>query len=85
MLADDYVSMHKRIFDQYEYQPSYSMPNINVSDDVVACQSRGFQLENRSNGLRDSDKFCQYCHRRGHWKADCYVLKSKPKCKVLWL
>lgn len=39
MLADDYVLMHKCIFDQYEYQPSYSMPNVNVPDDVGLRQS----------------------------------------------
>lgn len=45
MLADDYVLMHKRTFDQYEYQPSYSMPHVNVPDDVGLRQSRGFQSE----------------------------------------
>lgn len=60
MLADDYVLMHKRTFDQYEYQPSYSMPHVNVPDDVGLRQSRGFQSENRNNSLCDSEKFCQY-------------------------
>lgn len=44
---------------------------------MLVC-ARVFQSENRNNSLRDSDTFCQYCHKRGHWKADCYVLKSKP-------
>ncbi len=27
----------------------------------------------------DSSKICNYCHGKGHWKADCLVLKSKNK------
>ncbi len=78
MLADDYVLTHRHVFNQYKYQSSYNAPSTNVSD-VVVHQNKGFQSENRSNGSRDSDKFCRYCHKRGHWKSDCYMLKPKPK------
>ncbi len=27
----------------------------------------------------DSLKTCNYCHGKGHWKADCLILKSKNK------
>ncbi len=79
MLADDYVLTLRQIFNQYKYQSQcYNAPSNNVSEDVVH-QNKGFQSENRSNGLRDSDRFCQYRHKRGHWKSDCYMLKPKSK------
>ncbi len=78
MLADDYVLTHRDIFNQYKYQSSYNAPSTNMSD-VVVHQNKGFQSENISNGSRDSDRFCHYCHKRGHWKSDCYMLKPKPK------
>ncbi len=28
---------------------------------------------------RTSDKVCNYCHKKGHWKSDCYVLKTKAR------
>lgn len=30
-------------------------------------------------GKFDRDKICNYCHEKGHWKADCFVLKNKSK------
>lgn len=27
----------------------------------------------------ESDKVCNYCHKRGHWRHDCYALKSRSK------
>lgn len=28
---------------------------------------------------RESDKICSYCHKKGHFKADCFALKAKTK------
>ena len=37
-------------------------------------------LEQRSErGRHDFDKICNYCHKRGHWRRDCYALKSKTQ------
>lgn len=30
-------------------------------------------------GARESNKVCNYCHKRGHWRRDCYALKSRLK------
>lgn len=27
----------------------------------------------------DSGNICNYCHEKGHWKADCPVLKGKAR------
>lgn len=38
------------------------------------------QFEDKSSRVSgDSEKVCNYCHKRGHWKNDCYALKSRPK------
>lgn len=36
----------------------------------------------RSRVLGDSEKNCNYCHKREHWKNDCYALKSRPKQEI---
>uniref|UniRef100_A0A3P9PYQ5 CCHC-type domain-containing protein n=1 Tax=Poecilia reticulata TaxID=8081 RepID=A0A3P9PYQ5_POERE len=28
-------------------------------------------------GSFDSNDRCNYCHKRGHWKADCHLFKSR--------
>ncbi|XP_039522080.1 uncharacterized protein LOC120478215 [Pimephales promelas] len=37
------------------------------------------QFVDRSGVSGDSEKICNYCHKRGHWKNDCYALKSRPQ------
>ncbi|XP_014893175.1 uncharacterized protein LOC106950677 isoform X2 [Poecilia latipinna] len=37
----------------------------------------GGSFLDRSN--HDLDKICNYCHRKGHWKKDCALLKSRNK------
>lgn len=46
---------------------------------MVENINTSFQCEGKSNGLCQSDKLCKYCHKQGHWKADCLSFKSKPK------
>ena len=37
-------------------------------------------LEQRhQHGAHESDKICNYCHKRGHWRRDCYAFKSRTK------
>ena len=31
------------------------------------------------HGVRESDKNCNYCHKRGHWRRDCYAYQSRSK------
>ena len=37
------------------------------------------EQQGNERGARKSDKICNYCHKRGHWRCDCYVLKSRSK------
>lgn len=30
-------------------------------------------------GAGRSESICNYCHKRGHWKRDCYALDSRTK------
>uniref|UniRef100_A0A3B5QLU2 Gypsy retrotransposon integrase-like protein 1 n=1 Tax=Xiphophorus maculatus TaxID=8083 RepID=A0A3B5QLU2_XIPMA len=68
VLADDFVLTHKDTGG--EYTDGMSAPNWR------STRSGGF-FSNHSN--RDLDKICNYCHRKGHWKKDCALLKSRNK------
>ncbi len=37
------------------------------------------KTEVRDRTLRNSEKVCNFCHKKGHWKTDCYALKAKNK------
>lgn len=37
------------------------------------------KTSNNSVSTSDSGYICNYCRERGHWKADCPVLKAKSK------
>lgn len=56
----------------------------------VLCMKTGnvypmsrFRAEGRDRGIRSLDNVRNFCHKRGHWKADCYALKAKSKQPVL--
>jgi len=65
-LADDFVLTHKTTFvDWHARDVQY-----------IKSPSNGNRV---STGTFDPNKICNYCHEKGHWKADCPVLKKKSK------
>lgn len=46
-----------------------SADSVSVSD-----QSGGSEVN-----LYNLDKVCNFCHKKGHWKAACYALKAKSR------
>ena len=76
-LADEYVLTHRP-----EYRSVYNRGESWAVGGVgsLARQDKTFIAENRRNsGLREQGRVCNYCHKRGHWKADCHLLKQRPK------
>lgn len=37
------------------------------------------EVEFGNGRFREADKICNYCHKRGHWKNDCYALKLRSR------
>lgn len=35
--------------------------------------------QRNERGSHEADKICNYCHKRGHWKRDCFAFKAKNK------
>ncbi|XP_043964972.1 uncharacterized protein LOC122826755 [Gambusia affinis] len=65
VLADDFVLTHKDTGG--EHSDWMSTPNWRSTH----------SFSDRSN--RDLDKICNYCHKKGHWKKDCGLLKARNK------
>ncbi|CAJ1055581.1 uncharacterized protein LOC113092869, partial [Xyrichtys novacula] len=72
MATDDYVLTHRN---------SFSEPRLgSVNRESFGRPLKHFPSDKQSGShLGDSDKLCNYCHKRGHWKADCQWLRSKSK------
>lgn len=72
-LADDYVLTHQRRFGDGGIRSAVHKdmgmhPNKHLTPTFRA------ELKGNTN-----DKICNFCNKRGHWKADCYALKAKSK------
>lgn len=49
------------------------------SNGSSAVLSDGQRSGKVGQGNVDTSDVCNYCHEKGHWKADCAVLKAKLK------
>lgn len=40
--------------------------------------------QKHEHGFCECEKVCNFCHKRGHWRRDCYTFKnrSKPEATV---
>lgn len=80
VLAGDYVLTHRRNFLQTQAclgLEKESSEAGGVSYFAHSGKSSGGDV--REHGVRSSDKICNFCHKKGNWKADCYGLKVKSK------
>ncbi len=80
-LADEYVLTHRGTF----FEPRMSnafRDGAAGAGEPQSWQGKPVQGESKGNGLRGSDRVCNFCHKRGHWKADCNMLKSRPKSSM---
>ncbi len=80
-LADDYVLTHRRNFGDGHARNSSFAESVDVC--FTHPSAYPARAEARDRGIRNSDKVCNFCHKKGHWKADCYALKSKSKQPVV--
>ncbi len=76
-LADDYVLTHKCSFGEVR---TYSTNFGERADPgVVSYTIHLGKPDTKERSVRGFEKSCNYSHRKGHLKADCYALKVKAK------
>ncbi|XP_013855442.1 uncharacterized protein LOC106511236, partial [Austrofundulus limnaeus] len=79
VLADDFVLTHKVSADLYAVGATQ---DLSVTKKPVVFSRRSVSSYSDlggSGGARELEDTCNFCHRKGHWKKDCWVLKSKKK------
>lgn len=67
--------IHKHAFVEHRVPTNYIGTGMSTMLDVSSRTNRVFQSDG-GGGSREADKRCNYCHKRGHWEADCYMLKA---------
>ena len=72
-VADDYVLMHRRNLGFLSTRDSGFGGHAETSYNPVN-PSRS-DMKDRS--MRNLDKTCNFCNKKGHFKADCYALKAR--------
>ncbi len=80
-LTDDFVLMHRGSFGE----PRASSRDSGAAYmDSFGQSGKTFHMKVKGSGnSREPEKVCNYCHKGGHWKADCQLLRSKPRgCDV---
>ncbi|KAK0131239.1 hypothetical protein N1851_034061 [Merluccius polli] len=82
--ADEYVLLHKG--DARERTPGRddsgwggSRRGAAAADQMRSGRSGLFRAESHSRSSFDSSRSCNYCRKKGHWKADCPGLRSKHR------
>lgn len=75
-LADDYVLMHRGSFD--EPRVGYGNRDSVAGVESFGWHAKPFHMERKGGSIPREEKVCSYCHKQGHWKADCHFLKCKP-------
>ena len=79
-LADEYVLTHKRSYGEHRSsgQQHAGSDGVTSGGDTSSGRS-GVAVAPEAtadHGSRD-EKTCNFCHKKGHWKSDCYALKAK--------
>ncbi len=80
--ADEYVLLHKSSFRERSVARDGFAGRGNGSDasfDMCCAKKVGLRSDMKVGGTSDSGNICNYCHEKGHWKAECPVLKAKSK------
>ncbi|CAJ1087102.1 uncharacterized protein LOC117532417 [Xyrichtys novacula] len=81
--ADEYALLHRNNFRERSAGRDVFGGRGNYSDNVSAEMQRSKKVLLKSDfktyGNADSGNLCNYCHEKGHWKADCPVLKAKTR------
>ena len=73
-LADDYVLTHRRSFGEARTHGASSGERVGAVTYVPVGKP-----DFKEHNTRKSDKTCNYCHKKGHFKADCFALKAKTR------
>ncbi|KAF7654547.1 hypothetical protein LDENG_00068490 [Lucifuga dentata] len=71
-LVDDYVLTHDSDNRHFCTQDVFA----GKGSPTTFVRQAGFE-QSSDRIVCESNKVCSYCHKRGHWKSDCYALKSK--------
>lgn len=79
-LADDYVLTHRGSFG--EPRASFGHRD-SPGGESGSLFGRPFSGGGRGgSNVRDPEKVCHYCHKPGHWKVHCPLLRAKPRHAV---
>ncbi len=79
-LADDYVLTHGGECWHPGVRSGSAHKEKSFGCRGMVWPGRHGEMEQRSErGVRESDKICHYCHKKGHLKRDCFALKSRHK------
>ena len=81
-LADDYVLTHKRSFGEWR---AHGGTRGNFRDNfgerlegtLGSYVGRFGKTDPKERNGRGFEKTCGYCHKKGHFRADCYALKAR--------
>ena len=79
-LADEYVRSYgeRRSFGQPRAGQGNDGDDTRV-EDVPGGSATGVSPEAKAEHGTREEKICNFCHKKGHWKVDCYALKAKEK------
>lgn len=79
--ADEYVLIHKSSFRERSVARDIGARGHCFdagSFDMMRSKGIGhFKPDLKASANFDNGNICNYCHEKGHWKADCAVLKAK--------
>ena len=83
-LADEYVLTHKRSYGERrsfgQQRAGYDGGDgARVKKEFAGSSGTAVAPEAKSEHGTREEKICNFCHKKGHWKNDCYALKSKTK------
>lgn len=71
-LVDDYVLTHKS-----QFSTGSGFRGDTGRSDNLCRPTAVRKVEVKSSGYFDSNDRCNYCHKRGHWKVNCHLFKSR--------
>ncbi|XP_054882529.1 uncharacterized protein LOC129357032 [Poeciliopsis prolifica] len=77
-LADEYVLTHKDYSGSVGFK-RYFGRDVSRSDRVGGVTKQMETRQFKNPVVRDDNRVCHYCHRRGHIKEDCHQPKGETK------